>query len=487
MIIKTNWKLNTKNDFELVSIENQENNSILTMQEMLFADNVYYVDNLSRFGVYFMQFLLKNKYKCVIDLKELKNARTFFTTMHAGECNSFLVHTDNGTTIRLLNFTKKFGVDFADYAQNQLLVDYAQSMHRFGNSLGADAYDELLATIWKYKNDSIINRELMRRHYPVINDKTLTTAKKYTSGVQLFKRGKYYNVFHYDQQSAYPSQLLSCTPTGKPIYSYKNLENIPKTYWYVVKIAFFNLKLNSKYDWLCLHKTNGYLVLTKELYALFLETYAADIIIKEIIAFKTIKGRFDRFIKQNVVDGKIHAKTPVIAKYNKYIANAVIGYFGRNTNQNINNFTWKKGKCIVKQHKHAIDPIYLPIYLFVQGKQKAEFIRTLNRTDGVIYANTDGFFTEQQVSIEKLNARFTDDLGAYKCKCEYAELYVNSINGYVGITTYGEVDNCLAGMSMSSLIYPEQYEQQQFTYHIDQATEQLVIHRTIVGQQRKQP
>ena len=482
MIIKTNWKLNTKNDFELVSIENQANNSVLTMQDLLIADNVYYVDNLSRFGVYFMHFLLQKGYKSVVELKEIKK-NTFFTTMHAGECNSFLFSNNCGGIIKMLNFDKKFGVEFADYEQNQLLVDYAESNHRFGNSIGADAYDELLATIWGQKTNTIINRELMRRHYPIIKDKMLKEAKKQTSGLQMFKRGKYSNIFHYDQQSAYPSQLLSCTPTGKPIY-YKTLEKVPKTYWYIVKIAFFNLRLINGIDWLGLHKTNGYLVLTKELYALFLETYAADTIIKEIMAFKTIKGRFDKFIDKNIIAGKIHAKTPIIAKYNKCIANSVIGYMGRNTATQINNFTWSRGKCVVKQQKQELDPIYLPVYLFVQGKQKAEFIRTLNRYNGIIYANTDGFFTDTEINAEQLNARYTTELGAYKCKCQYADLYINSINGYVGITTYGEIDNCLAGMSMDALIDPAQYEQQQFTYHLDRATEQLVVHRTTIKQQR---
>ena len=482
MIIKTNWKLNTNNDFELVSIENQANNSILTMQEMLFADNTYYVDNLSRFGVYFMHFLLQNGYKSVTELKELKQ-NTFFTTMHAGECNSFLVQTKNGL-VRLLNFSKKFGVDFAGYEQNQMLVDYAEQQHRYGNSIGADAYDELLATIWGGKTNNLINRELMRRHYPIIKDKLLKEAKKHTSGVQLYTRGKYSGVYNYDQQSAYPSQLLSCTPTGKPIYTYKTIEKVPKTYWYIVKIAFFNLQLTAGFDWLALHKTNGYIVLTKELYALFLETYSADVLVKEIVAFKTIKGRFDKFINKNVLDGKMHATNRVIAKYNKYIANSVIGYMGRNTATKINKFTWSKGKCAVKQCKQEIDPIYLPVYLFVQGKQKAEFVRTLNRYDGIIYANTDGFFTTNEINTERLNARYTTDLGAYKYKCEYAELYINSINGYVGITTEGEIDNCLAGMSMDALIYPGQYEQQQFTYHLDQVTNSLVVHRTTIQQQR---
>lgn len=480
MIIKTNWKLNTNNDFELINIVNQANNAVFTMTDLLIADNVYYVDNLARFGVYFMQFLLKNGYKSVTKLEEL-TTNTFFTTMHHGECNGFYVKTND--LIRFINFDKKFGVEFADYDQNKMLVDYAEETHRTGNSLGADAYNEFAITIWGVKKDNVINRQLMRRDYPIINNDTLNLAKRYTSGLQLFCKGKYTNVYHYDQQSAYPAQLLNNTPIGAPIKSYKNIENIPKLYWYVVKFAFFNLKLKHGIEWLGLNKTFGFLSLTKELYELFLSTYSADIVIKDIVVFKTRKDHFKRFITKNIIDGKIYAKNRIIAKYNKYIANSLIGYFGRNIVTNTNKFTWNKGKCSVKTIKSKIDPIYLPVYLYVQGKQKAEFIKTLNRIDGVIYANTDGFFTTKPLNIDLLNSRFTTDLGAYKHKCTYAELYINSINGYAGITTDGEVDNCLAGMSMAMLIDPTQYEQQQFTYHTDITTEHLTIHRVYVTPQ----
>lgn len=476
MFLLTKWQLNCKNEYELQQIINQENNAILTLNDLFFADNQYYLDNLDRFSIYLLNFLLCKGFKNVSNLDDLKE-NTFFTILHGGECNAFYVQTTHRITF--YNFKKKFGVSFKDYKTNKKLLDYAIENHRTLASLGADAYNEFLHTIFRPKKDAGANKKLMREDYPILKDKMLEKAKKYCAGYQFYLKGDYNNVYNYDQASAFPSQLLTRTPTGSPKKDIKTLDKVPNNYWYCVDIIYFNLKLKYGHDWLKSDSlpTHGHLYLTKELYELFIETYTADFKIVGILAFKTVRNRFNKFVDKNVIQGKIHEQDKEIAKYNKYIANSLIGYCGRNIDVKTNTFKLKNGICIVNTKKQKIDPLYLPLYLYVNGKQKAEFIRTLNRTNGIIYANTDGFITTEPQPLNKLNSRITGDLGAYKYKCEYAIIHIETINGYAGITTYGEIDNTIAGMRLENIITPEQYAQQDYTYFVEYTTPELKVKR----------
>ena len=476
MFLLTKWKLNCKNEYELQQIVNQENDDILTINDLLFADNKYYLDNLDRFSIYLLNFLLCKGFKNVSDLDDLKE-NTFFTILHNGECNAFYIQTTHKITF--YNFKKKFGINFKDYKTNKLLLDYAEENHRNFASLGADAYNEFIHTLFRPKKDPNANKKLMRDDFPILKDKMLEKAKKFCAGYQFYKKGDYNNVYNYDQASAFPSQLLNRTPTGSPKKDIKSLEQIPTNYWYCVDIIYFNLKLKFGHDWLKIDglPSHGHLYLTKELHELFLETYTADYKIVDILAFKTVRNRFNKFVEKNVIKGKLNCKNPNIAKYNKYIANSLIGYCGRNLSVKINQFKLKNKKCIVKSKTKQIDPLYLPLYLYVNGKQKAEFIKTLNRIDGIIYANTDGFIVTQPQNLNKLNSRITGELGAFKYKCEYEILHIETINGYAGITTFGEVDNTIAGMRLEHIISPEQYAQQDFTYYIEYTTPELKVKR----------
>ena len=77
---------------------------------------------------------------------------------------------------------------------------------------------------------------------------------------------------------------------------YENIEDIPQTYFYIVKFSAIDIKLKAgKIDFLETDNINiSTFVLTQHLFNLFKSNYTyTRIRIKKIIAFKTRKGLFD--------------------------------------------------------------------------------------------------------------------------------------------------------------------------------------------------
>ena len=125
----------------------------------------------------------------------------------------------------------------------------------------------------------------------------------------------------------------------------------------------------------------------------------------------------------------------------------------------------------------------MPLYLFVTGKAKAEFIRTINRIglDNIIYANTDGILTAKPVKLERLNWGRTGQIGIFKQKPIFKEIYIDCINGYSAITEDGKIDNTISGMKPLSPVSVADYMNNTFDYVINEITTQgvqeHVIHR----------
>ena len=433
--------------------------------------------DLDKAYIYIIKYLTDNHFKCTIE--DLKT-NTFSYVYKSGKCNNIKLKT-NSSTIVFVNFKSKFGVEFGNYNENKELIDYAIAHNRVGYSLGKDAYNEFVTGLFNTRYNEFTAHQIMRadNHFPIFKYSTeLLEAKNNVSGYQMCKQGTYQNIFEYDISSSYPAQLLCNTPTGLPKL-YNNLNDIPETYFKVITFTYYNNKgiKPNKIDFIQTSEL-GQITLTQNLFELFKENYDCNIIIKNVIAFKTQKSPFVKFITNNIINGKMRESRPHIAKYNKYIGNAIIGYFGRNakTTENIAESTQYGLKTSTVDKD--IDPIYLPVYLSVLDRAKTAFIHTLqDNIDSIIYANTDGFLSTRPIDVNLLNINNCLKIGNYRNKNIYAQIYIEAINGYAGITASGEIDNTLSGMTLDDVISPEQYRTRQFKYYINIPTENGTICR----------
>lgn len=472
MLYILNALKNDNNIYKLQNIIKQETGEILTIEEFLKLEGNAYCDNLNIAFMELIKVLFNLGYKN--DFKA-DNKKYFNFMYKAGECLQINIRHENNKILHIINFEKKFLQEFSTYEENKTLIEYAIKNNRLSNSIGHDAFNEFLKIAFKTKKQELnINacREIFRRDYPILDYDLLTQAKKYTSGYQIAKRGLYNDIYEYDITSSYPSQLVNDTPEGYPIL-FNDIEDIPTTYFYIIKFTAFDINIKpNKIDFLDTDKKNiNTFVLTQHLFNLFKKNYTYTILkIKSIIAFKTRKGRFNEFIKKNIIDGKINAKNEHIAKYNKAIANSLTGYFGKNTQKEIIKVEKNGNKYNFITDTIQTDPVYLPIYLYVTGKAKAEFINTLQNTakNGIIYANTDGFLTNIKLDINALNIGRFGVLGTFKEKHLFKKIYIDCINGYSAEDYAGNIYNSISGLTTLNKLSVEQYEHRTFDYYCNE-------------------
>ena len=479
MIYNINVKKDKSNIFKIENIIDQETGEVITLEQLLSLSGTIFVSNLN---IAFFEIIKKLKNLKFRNVYNATKKNQFSFAYKNGECYSIRLYRDK--LLIISNFEKKFLREFGDYETNKKLVDYSIFKNRNSSSIGRDAFNEWLQSVFKCKNHTInINAcmNIFRQDYPVIKNDFLETAKTYTSGYQIAKRGYYHNVYNYDIISSFPSQLLNDTPVGLP-REFDSFDNMPTSYWYIVKFTALDIVCKDNcIDFLECNNSNIHtFVLTKHLFELFKTTYTFKILkIKRIQAFKTRHDRFIDFVYNNVIAGKLNEFDPIISKYNKGVANSIVGYFGKNTTRISCKFI---GNTIHYKNEEC-EPIYLPLYLFVTGKAKAEFIRTINRIglDNIIYANTDGILTSNPVKLERLNYGRVGQIGIFKQKPIFKEIYIDCINGYSAITEDGKIDNTISGMKPLSPVSVADYMNNTFDYVINEITTQgvqeHVIHR----------
>lgn len=453
--------------FDNITIINQETGEVVDLAYFLSLNGQVFVNNLNYAFMLIVKMCIKCGFKNTLDAK-LKNEFSFI--YRNGEC--YNIKINNGKILYIINFEKKFLQPFSDFETNKTLVDYSISKHRQSLSVGVDAFNEFIQGTYTTKKQQIslmACKTIFRRDYPIIEDSMLERAKEYVSGYQYAKQGHFHNCYNYDIASSFPSQLLNDTPIGE-LKEYTTLEDVPTSYFYIVKISAFDVKIKpNKIDFLDIDGKNyTIIVLTKHLYNLFLKNYDySKIIFKRVIAFKTIRNRFDNFVTQNAILGKEQETNKAIKKYNKAIANAIVGYFGKKVMKETTTINIDaRGHYNIETNVEKSDPVYLPLYLFVNGKAKAEFIDTLQKigTQSVIYANTDGFITTQQMSANRLNFGRISSIGYYKEKTPLKEIYIETINGYTSIDADGVIDNTLSGMTITDTITIEQHQTHNYKY-----------------------
>ena len=414
-----------------------------------------------------------------------ENAQSYSMAYKDGTCTAMKIMHQSGE-LRLIDFESKFLQSFEDIglANAQLLIDYSEAKNRTSMSLGGDAFNEFLTKTFRVKGREISPsgvRKFYREDLPIIDDTILEEAKTLTSGYQYARTGYYYDIHSYDISKSYSSQLLNDLPIGKP-KEFKSLKQVPESYWYVGKTTYFDIKVKEgRIDFAHCDGANvRTIVLTKHLQQLFEENYTFSLkLVKRIVGFKTRRAMAHNFIHSNVLDTQI---APVLVKYNKAIANSIVGYMGKNTRTIRSRIANHNGKYKIEYRVEDTEPVYLPIYLYVTGKAKAEFIRTLQNIglEHIIYANTDGLLTDITLDENRLNFGRHSTIGVFKYKGTYKELYIECINGYCGQFTDGTLDNTLSGMRVLSPLTAEQYSTGHFDYVLNEYQDDGYIHRTII-------
>lgn len=487
MIYKTlqvEFELNSKNEYEIKSIIIDGFNYNLIFFSMINEiemEITFYVNDLDKLYIYIINRLLKIGY--TNEISELKN-RTFSYVYKSGKCSNVKIKNSNGVLIQFVNFKSKFGVEFGTDSENQELIDYAIQKGRLACSLGADAYNEFISTILnpnRYNN--YVAHQIMRQeeHFPIFEyTNELLEAKENVSGYQMSIAGTYNNLIEYDLESSYPAQLLCDTPCGMPKY-YNCIEDVPSTYFKIITFTYFNCNLKpNKIDFVQVNSI-GEITLTERMFELFKENYNAVIKIKQIIAFKTQKSPFKKFITNNIINGKKNEPRKHIAKYNKYIGNAIIGYMGRNTTTIENTAKLNDLGIETNSVDKTIEPIYLPVYLCVLDRAKTAFIQTIQKYQNkIVYANTDGFLSTTPLNLEILNIDNCLPIGNYRSKNIYSYIYIECINGYAGILDTGEIDNTISGMTFDRLLSPDEYRHRKFEYYVNIATPSGTIRKQTV-------
>ena len=487
MIYKTlqvDFTLNEHNEYEIKSIIiDQFSYTNLTFIPFIplqwKEDTTFYVNDLDKFYIYLIRFLLKNGYQNTTeDLKD----KTFSYAYKSGKCSNIKIK--NGFLIQFVNFKSKFGVEFGTDAENQELIEYAQNKGRLACSLGADAYNEFIRTILHpNRYNDYIAHQIMRQedHYPIFEyTNELLEAKEHLSGYQMCLRGTYENVIDYDIESSYPAQALCDTPKGLPKYFY-DMEDVPSTYFKIITFSFFNCHLKPNKIEFINCNCMGELTLTERMFELFKENYSFTYKIKQITAFKTQKSPFRKFITDNIINGKKNEPRKHIAKYNKYIGNSIIGYFGRNTTTIENTAKLNDLGIEISSIDKTIDPIYLPVYLCVLDRAKSKFIRTIQKhKDKIVYANTDGFLSVEPINTQSLNLDNSLLIGNYREKNVYKLIHIECINGVSAITTDGEIENTISGMTLEAILSPEDYRNRNFVYYMNTTTPQGTIKKQII-------
>lgn len=470
-ILHTKFELRENGEFAIKELKIDGNSlflhQLLTVQE----DTTYYVDDLNILYIYIIKFLKDNDISFDFSYKN-------------GKCSNIKV--TNGTThIFFVNYKSKFGIDFDEQNEenNIKIMNYAISHGRNRLSLGADAYNEFLHTIFKQKAEENANHKLIRENFPVFPyTETMLEAKKNVYGYQYAKPGRYKNIFDYDISGSYPASAFCDTPEGFP-QEYDCIENVPKSYFKIIKFTYYNCKLKNNGISFVKTKSMGQLVLTQRLFEEFLSNYDVKVKIKKIIAFKTRKSMFAKFITQTVIHGKTLEKDPQIAKYNKYIGNAIIGYMGRNTTTERNTMQWtQKDGYFIETTEEEIEPIYLPAYLCILDTAKSKFIRSIRPFyKSIIYCNTDGFLSKQEIDLQMLNLRNTNHtVGNFRLCHKYSDIYLECLNGYSGITEDGELINTISGMRFERVLTPEQYQNKNFVYYVNEPTANGTIRHRII-------
>ena len=156
---------------------------------------------------------------------------------------------------------------------------------------------------------------------------------------------------------------------------------------------------------------------------------------------------------------------------------------GRNTTTERHTMQWtKQDGYFIEAREENIEPIYLPAYLCILDTAKSKFIRSIRPFyKSIIYCNTDGFLSTQEINLDLLNLRNTNHIvGNFRLCHRYNDLYLECLNGYAGTTDDGKLINTISGMRFERVLTPDQYERKNFVYYVNEPTANGTIRHKVI-------
>lgn len=360
----------------------------------------------------------------------------------------------------LCDFSNKFLQDFSGYKEGNLLLKSDKSK---GISCTVDAKKEFLKTITR-SNNIAIQYNIFNKIFPQpINNEWdyWLSAKNNVSAIMYVKKsGEYNNIYSYDIKKSFPARIYKgLFPQGHGIY-FTNNDILPLNKWYIKRIAIFKLKPKI-YDFLGLISKHAgdtlpiVEIITKEIEEILNLYY--DINYKTIDGFfyKMQKSIFDEFFENNFFNEA--NKNKCVSIYNKAKNNLLIGSFGANDYISENRLIFKQNQLYIKNisYENAIKSYY-PLYLYVNGAAKCEFIKILAKYfNNIIYINTDGFFSTKEIDFSGYNLLKVNNIGNVEFRGKYKKIAIKEISNYCGIFTNGDIDIRLKGRRQFIKSYDE--------------------------------
>lgn len=347
------------------------------------------------------------------------------------------IYFDKSNRYILSSYEKKFMQNY-DSDETALLLEAGDNIHK--PTCAQTAKAEFMEKCFNCKNE-FINRNLFKRmfHEPMKDEfKHLKRAKDIVVPFMYLKKaGVYNNIYSYDKKSSFPSQIYNSVfpiENGKNV---KSLNEIPEKKWFVAEIRIYTVRIK-KYDFYGL--MDKYLENLRQPFTIDIdseslkaieELYDIDYNINQVFYYKLKQSIFDEFFYNN-----INISNKYLRKYGKAKNNTLIGSFGANDEITTYKYILKEDKLsYVSEYDKREHNAYYPMYLYVNGKAKAEFCRICNKFfDNLIYANTDGLMLDTYVDMDiVINESKYDNIGRYELRQYYLEFAAKEVSNYSAI------------------------------------------------------
>lgn len=374
----------------------------------------------------------------------------------------------------LISYENKFLQEFKGFKIADELEQYDSN---FKNTCAQDGKADFLKNCMPKAENWFAQNTIFSQIFPQPDAEEYAYWKQAKESVIAFYYLKapdeYDDIFSYDFKSSFPARVYETVfPQGKGEFFQGNAE-IPAKKWYIKKIFVYAIRAKI-YDFFGFEKAfkkrkNGqkYAVffITKDIEEMLQEVYEIKYTTAGGYFYKLQRTIFNEFIERNIFAQENEKKH--IKKYNKGKVNSFLGTFGRNDDIKITKYFMRRKKRIYKNYKvkksekfdfsekcfdfYGIFPKYkdalqfetitetaenkafYPMYLYINGRAKCAIIRAiLPIFDSVIYANTDGFFTDKYFDFYPINAKFKNEIGTLQTRALYHRMAIKDISNYCG-------------------------------------------------------
>lgn len=427
----------------------------------------HYVDDLDIPYIYILSSLLKAGYKNEVKAFELPR-RSFRIALTGSTCSHIDICRDDRSLIRLISYRAKFAVPMSDDSDG-MLPKLAEAFDLGKPGLGADAYALFLSTLFTKKEREAANYGLVREIFPEL-PYSFNSAKKVVAGIQYAAAGRYKDIYSYDIHRAYTYSMLGDVPQGAPLVLDGYVE--PRAnQWAIYQVAVAGMQ-PLDIDPICwqYNKSNIYWLPLHIFHEFEKNNSFSFFEVTHTYLFKTRRNLFDRFFARTE---DIAAAGGIAKKYAKRLANALVGYLGRNERDVRDTFYIENGEMRRKAVNCPSKAIYAPAYINILDRHKHRFFSMLRAAGlkDIIYINTDGFMTSKPLDLARLNIYPpSGSIGALREAEHYADIHINAVNQYAGITAAGAVDNCISGLRLEAPALPDELASGDLSYYINLPT-----------------